>query len=72
MNTTEDRHRFDLIDKEQMAAQIVALMGAHFQRPSISEKLFVLKLAAEQVRAGDVQSFAVTQLPSSAHVDHST
>jgi hypothetical protein len=46
-----ERSRFDLIDQEQLAAQMVAVMSAHFQRPTAPEKLRVLDLAIQQVRA---------------------
>jgi hypothetical protein len=41
----KERHRFDVIDQEQLAAQLVAMMDAHFQRPSAEEKRHVLRLA---------------------------
>jgi hypothetical protein len=44
-----ERHRFDVIDQEQLAAQVVAIMDAHFQRPSRTEKLHILKLASQQL-----------------------
>jgi len=46
-----DRNRFDPIDQEQLAAQVVAIMDAHFQRPSADEKLRLLDLARAQVTA---------------------
>lgn len=45
----QERPRFDAIDQEQLAAQLVAVMDAHFQRPSIDEKRQILKLAASQL-----------------------
>jgi hypothetical protein len=45
----EERPRFDVIDQEQLAAQLVAIMDAHFQRPSADEKRYVLRLAASQL-----------------------
>jgi hypothetical protein len=45
----EDRFRVDVIDQEQLAAQLVAIMDAHFQRPSADEKRYVLRLAASQL-----------------------
>jgi hypothetical protein len=57
------RNRFDLIDQEQLAAQIVAMMDAHFQRPSTAEKLHILSLAAHQMcgLSDDAQVFEAVQ-----------
>jgi hypothetical protein len=46
-----DRPRFDIVDREQLAAQIVATMDAHFQRPSADEKRHILRLAERQIEA---------------------
>ena len=46
-----ERYRFDLIDQEQLAAQVVAVMDAHFQRPSHNEKITILRKAEQQIRA---------------------
>jgi len=43
--------RFDAIEQEQLAAQVVAVMEAHFHRPTAEEKNRILKLAAEQISA---------------------
>jgi hypothetical protein len=43
------RPRFDPIDQEQLAAQVISIMDAHFQRPTIEEKLHILELARKQV-----------------------
>lgn len=43
-------NRFDPIDREQIAAQIVALMDAHFQRPNADEKCHILHLAERQIK----------------------
>jgi hypothetical protein len=48
-----ERHRFDVIDHEQLAAQLVAIMEAHFQRPSTEEKMRILKLAEAQMGSHD-------------------
>lgn len=48
------RDRFDLIDQEQLAAQVVAIINAHFQRPTADEKHHILRLAADQIRAAEV------------------
>jgi hypothetical protein len=48
---SECRNRFDLLDQEQLAAQIVAIMDAHFQRPSLAEKKAILRLASGQIDA---------------------
>jgi hypothetical protein len=41
----QNRARFDEIDREQLAAQIVSVMDAHFQRPSTEEKRHILRVA---------------------------
>jgi hypothetical protein len=59
----QDRNRFDIIDQEQLAAQLVAVMDAHFQRPNIEEKQHILKLAGEIVVSSLTrQSFQRDQL----------
>jgi hypothetical protein len=45
------RDRFDVVDQEQLAAQVVAIMDAHFRRPGPSEKQHVLELASQQIAA---------------------
>lgn len=51
-----ERHRFDLIDQEQLAAQLIAVMEAHLQRPTADEKKCVLRLAERQITDGEVYS----------------
>ncbi len=64
-----DRDRFDLIDQEQLAAQVVAVMDAHFQRLSAENKIDVLRRAGDQIRSSVVirqaplASQAVSQEP---------
>jgi len=41
--------RFDVVEQEQLAAQIVALMDAHFQRPTVEQKIRILNLAHQQI-----------------------
>jgi hypothetical protein len=43
--------RFDVVEQEQLAAQVVAVMDAHFHRPTAQEKNRILQLAAEQISA---------------------
>lgn len=62
-----ERHRFDVIDQEQLAAQLVAVMNAHFQRPQLEEKLYVLRLATQQVCAGAGESSQEALLLFSSH-----
>jgi len=45
----QNRPRFDEIDREQLAAQLVSVMNAHFQRPNAEEKRYILQIAARQV-----------------------
>ena len=51
----------NLIEKEQLAAQIVAVMDAHLSRPDAGLKQQILKLADQQIDA-------VSQLASDAPV----
>lgn len=51
MSDVTGRSRFDLLDQEQLAAQLVAIMGARFQRPTADEKRHILKLVEGQIRA---------------------
>jgi len=44
-------NRFDVIDREQLAAQIVAVMNAHFHRPDYAEKRHILYVAERQLLA---------------------
>jgi len=48
--------RFDLIDQEQLAAQLVAVMDAHFQRPDAEAKVRILRLAEGQIAAKRITS----------------
>jgi hypothetical protein len=66
-----ERHRFDVIDQEQLAAQIVAIMEAHFQRPRTDEQLYVLRLATQQICSRDGQFFEEARSPSSTHHSNS-
>lgn len=54
----EERHRFDIIDQEQLAAQLVAIMNAHFQRPTKDEQLHILNLAKQQLLSSDDVRFS--------------
>jgi hypothetical protein len=49
----EDTNRFDSVDQEQLAAQVVAVMDSHFQRPTADQKRRILRLAEAQIRAAD-------------------
>lgn len=50
MNKPDDC-RLDVLAQEQLAAQIVSVMDAHFKRPEADEKKYILSLAAQQIRA---------------------
>ena len=64
-----ERHRFDVIDQEQLAAQLVAVMDAHFQRPSTAEKRHILMLASQQLPLpGDDESFPKARSQVSIHL----
>ena len=51
-----EQDRFGLIDQEQLAAQVVAVMDAHFQRPTADQKRHILKLAESQIRAAAIHA----------------
>jgi hypothetical protein len=48
------RDRFDPIDQEQLAAQVVAIMDAHWARPSAEQKKDILGKAERQIEAGEL------------------
>ena len=41
----------NVIEKEQLAAQMVAVMDAHFSRPDAEQKKRLLNLASQQIDA---------------------
>lgn len=43
--------RLDVVEQEQIAAQMISIMDAHFRRPQASEKTYILSLAAQQISA---------------------
>jgi hypothetical protein len=51
-----ERELLNLIDQEQLAAQVVAIVDAHFARPDAEQKKHILKLAEGQIRAAAVSS----------------
>jgi hypothetical protein len=51
MTGNAEAERFGLIEQEQMAAQVVAILDAHFKRPTADEKLAILNAARQQVEA---------------------
>lgn len=51
MNGAIEASRFGLIEQEQLAAQVVAILDAHFKRPNADEKLTILNAARQQVEA---------------------
>lgn len=46
-----ENDRFDVVDKEQLAAQVVAIIDAHFTRPTADQKRLILRLAESQITA---------------------
>jgi hypothetical protein len=44
-------YRLEPVAQEQLAAQLVAVMEAHFLRPDADEKNRILHLASEQISA---------------------
>jgi hypothetical protein len=59
-----DRYRFDLIDQEMLASQVVAVMDAHWCRPNAAQKRDILRRAERQIEAG----FRVLAPPTSGAV----
>jgi hypothetical protein len=51
MGQRQNTPRFGLIEQEQLAAQMVAVLDAHFKRPDYEEKLAILNAARQQVEA---------------------
>jgi hypothetical protein len=45
------RYRFDLIDQEMLASQVVAIMDAHWCRPDAAQKRDILRRAEQQIAA---------------------
>lgn len=58
--------RLDLIEQEQLAAQLVAVMDAHFTRPSDDQKRRILRLAESQITAGTAASVGSSAARSQA------
>jgi hypothetical protein len=46
------RNRFDLIDQEMLASQVMAIMDAHWCRPDAEQKKRILRRAEQQIAAG--------------------
>lgn len=44
----------DIVQREQLAAQVVAVMDAHWGRPTAEEKRCILRSAQQQIEAADV------------------
>ena len=57
--------RFDVVEQEQLAAQVVAVIDAHFQRPTTEQKNHILRLAEGQIRAAARASFQPEELQRS-------
>lgn len=55
-----NRTRFNEIDREQLAAQLVAVMDAHFLRPTTAEKQSILERASRQLLAFDESGHQVS------------
>jgi hypothetical protein len=50
--STSSRDRFDLIDREILASQIVAIMNAHWRCPDAAQKKEILRRAERQIDDG--------------------
>jgi len=46
-----EQDSLDLIEQEQLAAQILAIMDARFQRPTAEQKCHILRRAESQIMA---------------------
>jgi hypothetical protein len=46
-------YTLNCVEEEQLAAQMVAVMDAHFRRPNSEIKNTILRLASEQVKAAE-------------------
>jgi hypothetical protein len=57
------------IEQEQLAAQVVAVMDAHFHRPTAEEKNRILELAAEQISAEQITAGAAQDTGEQADSD---
>ena len=57
----------NLIEEEQIAAQLVAVMDAHFSRPSPEQKRRLLALAAQQIAAAETSASFVNVLKDFDH-----
>ena len=53
--------QLNCVEQEQLAAQIVALMDAHFRRPTVEEKNKILRLVADQITAAVLLPKAIAQ-----------
>lgn len=51
-NPITERYRFDLIDQEMLASQVVAIMDAHWAKPDAEQKRNILHRAEQQIIAG--------------------
>jgi len=49
-----ERVEMNALEKEQLAAQLVAVMDAHFERPDPNEKRYLLRLAEQQIQAAEI------------------
>jgi hypothetical protein len=47
----DERQKFDLIDQEIVASQVVAIMDAHWARPDAEQKRYILRRAEQQIEA---------------------
>jgi hypothetical protein len=60
-------HHFDLIDREILASQIVAIMNAHWCCPDAAQKREILRRAERQIedgfRVGSPASEAIQPAP---------
>ena len=52
--------RMNAVEREQLAAQVVAVMDAHFQRPDADAKRHILGLAGQQIEAASLAFSSVS------------
>jgi hypothetical protein len=64
------RNRFDLIDQEILASQVVAIMDAHWCRPNAAQKRDILRRAERQISDGFRAELPASEAIQPAPSDH--
>ena len=63
-------YRFDLIDQEMLASQVVAIMDAHWCRPDAEQKRDILRRAERQIDGGEMARAISQQFAEEARPEH--